>query len=80
MVINKPISPEWSHALAVVAQSPIWNGQRGQKAKDAFMDEAERYASYDDLPPRLKAVYQKAARKLPGQRESQRETDGRSRH
>ena len=63
---ERPIAPEWSHELALLAQSPVWNGLRGQKAKDAFMDEAARYDSYDELPTHLKSIYRKAYRQLPG--------------
>lgn len=68
MATDEPISPAWSHELATIAQSPLWVGARGQQAKDIFMDEAERYGSYDELPARLQRVYQRAARQLSGQR------------
>jgi hypothetical protein len=62
------MAPEWSHALALVCQSPLWRGLEGIDRKEAFVDEASSYASYDDLPPRLQAIYQAAARQLHGQR------------
>jgi len=63
-----PVSPDWSHELALLAQSPMWEGVRGQQAKNAFMDEAEGYGSYEALPPRLQRVYEHAASRLPRQR------------
>lgn len=57
------VMPEWSRALALIAQSPVWDGQ--QQAKDAFMDAAERYSGYPQLPPHLKVIYRNAERALP---------------
>ncbi len=56
------VPPEWSHALALIAQSPIWDGE--QIAKSAYMDAAEHYNSYDELPRDLKATYKRAERAL----------------
>ncbi len=55
-----PMTPEWSRDLAVVGSSPYFRGEAGWKRWDAFLEQAEQYATYDDLPPELKAIYDKA--------------------
>lgn len=62
--VSPPPSPQWSRALALICQSPIWDSFAGQTALQQFVAEAERYASYDELPPHLKAIYRKAERAL----------------
>lgn len=62
---TRMIPPAWSRQLALICQSPLWQSPQGITAKDDFINEAERYTSYNELPPRLKALYRKAERALP---------------
>lgn len=58
------MTPEWSRRLAEVAQAPVWQSVEGIERKEKFIDAASHYASYDDLPPRLKATFDKALRQV----------------
>ena len=60
------MTPEWSRQLALVADAPMWRSLSGMKRKIVFMEEAATYPDYDSLPPRLKSVYDRASRQVPG--------------
>jgi len=55
------ITPQWSHDLTTAAHSPLFTPDlQGMRQREAFLDQAEKYASADDLPLRLKEVYRRA--------------------
>lgn len=58
------MTPAWSHQLALACQSPMWQSLHGMEQRDVFVEAAAKVATYDDLPPRLKALYQEAMRQL----------------
>ena len=55
---------ELSHDLVPLGQSPYWDGPRRSDRWRAFIDAVERTgaATYADLPPKLKKIYDAAAR------------------
>jgi hypothetical protein len=55
-----PMTPEWSRDLAQAVHSPLFEGVQGMRARMRFIQQATRYATLDDLPPRLKEVYRLA--------------------
>jgi hypothetical protein len=57
-----PMTPEWSGQLAIAVHSPIWQSLAGMERRDAFIAAATQYATYDDLPADVKAIYQEALR------------------
>ena len=58
------MTPEWSRALAVACQSPIWRGLTGMERKAAFVEAASQYATYDEMPHDLQMLYDRATRRL----------------
>lgn len=53
-----------SHELVGLGQSPYWDGPQGRDRWNAFIDAIDRAecATYDNLPPKLKRIYDAAAR------------------
>lgn len=51
-------------ALAEVAQASVWQSLEGIERKERFIEAASKYASYGDLPTRLKATFDKALRQV----------------
>lgn len=57
------VTPAWSRDLAEVQSSPYWgdwSDEAGRKRRDTFIEQALEYATYEDLPGDLKAIYQQA--------------------
>lgn len=61
------MTPAWSHALTTIAQSPYWGtGLQGMDRFQAYVEAVSGYATYDDLPDRLKAIFDQAKRMMGG--------------
>lgn len=63
-----PMTPEWSQDLAEVRMSPFWLRWSDMERRDTFIEQASQYATYNDLPGHLKAIYQRAYRRLHSRR------------
>ena len=57
-----PMTPEWSRDLALLSSASFGRGWTGLERRERFVEQAIQYATYDDLPPALKAIYDKASR------------------
>lgn len=60
-------TPAWSRDLAEIQRSAYWGDWRDatrMERRDAFLEAAAQYATYDDLPPDLQRVYDAAARQM----------------
>lgn len=55
------MTPEFSRALALLQFSPYWHieSDGGQRWR-TFIDQVSEYATYDDLPGDLKAIFEAA--------------------
>jgi hypothetical protein len=58
------MTPEWSRALALLQGSSLFRGPDGMERRERFFEAAAQYATYDDMPSNLKAMYQRASRAL----------------
>jgi len=56
-------TPEWSRDLALLNCSSFGRGWASKERCQRFMEQALQYATYDDLPPELKAIYDQAVRR-----------------
>src|SRR5260221_5215873 len=57
-----PMTPEWSRDLALLSSASFGRGSTGLERRERFVEQAIQYATYDDLPPELKAIYDEAYR------------------
>ena|SRR5579859_6912239 len=53
-------TPAWSRDLAVLSRPSAVSQERWR----AFLESAVQYATYEDMPPELKAIYDTATRQL----------------
>jgi hypothetical protein len=66
-----PMTPAWSRALAQVGSSSYWGDWSDwatKERRDMFLEQASQYATFDDLPGDLKAIFQAAERAMRSKR------------
>ena len=63
-----PMTPEFSRDLAEVRMSPYWLADEddGMARRNTFIEQASEYATYEEMPGDLKAIFQAAQAQLPG--------------
>lgn len=60
------MTPDWSQALAVIAQAWLWPTPADQARARELLNQLEQYPSYEALPTRLKRKYDAVVKRMRG--------------